>query len=92
MKAIGNPSYGRSSILLILGNVRRASILAYPRRLLLRPLRAHHAPANTVRITPWVIYVRRRQHANIRRDHRHMIKYKYIPFDMGRKARYGGRK
>ena len=24
------------------------------------------------------------------RTHRHMIKYKYVPFDIGRKVRYGG--
>ena len=23
---------------------------------------------------------------------RHMIKYKYVPFDIGRKARYGGQR
>lgn len=25
-------------------------------------------------------------------DYRHMIKYRYIPFDLGKKARYGGKK
>ena len=24
--------------------------------------------------------------------HRHMIKYKYVPFDIGRKTRYGGQR
>lgn len=28
------------------------------------------------------------QHAQL--PSRHMIKYKYVPFDLGRKARYGG--
>ncbi|KAL1710160.1 retrieval of early ER protein Rer1 [Schizophyllum commune] len=28
----------------------------------------------------------------MRRQIQHMIKYKYVPFDIGRKAKYGGRK
>ena len=89
-KAVRNARHRLRAVRVVFRDVRRPRVLAHPGRLLLRPLRAHHAPANTVRITPWVIYVRRRQHAKIRRDHRHMIKYKYVPFDLGRKARYGG--
>ena len=40
----------------------------------------------------YVIHTSQRiiRNTNKARRHRHMIKYKYVPFDLGRKARYGG--
>jgi hypothetical protein len=66
-------------------NVRRTSILAYPCTLLLRLIRPDHETTDTVSLD--FIHI-----ACLTQPHRHMIKYRYIPFDIGRKTRYGGKK
>ena len=49
-QAISDAGNGARDHVLVLRDVRRPGLLADPRRLLLRPLRAHHAPPNTVRL------------------------------------------
>ena len=50
VQAISDAGDGARDRVLVLRDVRRPGLLADPRRLLLRPLRAHHAPPNTVRL------------------------------------------
>ena len=48
-QAVGDARDGGVDLRELLRDVRRARVLADPRRLLLRPLPPHHAPPNTVR-------------------------------------------
>jgi hypothetical protein len=66
--------------------VRCPSILANPRVVLLRIVCVDHEKAITVSLG----FLLLSQHVFPTRFYRHMIKYRYIPFDWGRKTRYGG--
>lgn len=73
------------NFLLPVYGVRCACVLAYPCLILLHLVCAYDAEANSVRSC----HILPSSNPNERRHFRHMIKYKYIPFDFGRKTRYG---
>lgn len=68
----------------IFDRVRCPSVLANPRDVLLRLVCVDHEKAITV---SWFVF---NPSTFFRPVYRHMIKYRYIPFDWGRKTRYGG--
>src|SRR6266852_3058100 len=68
----------------IFDRVRCPSVLANPRNVLLRLVCVDHEKTITV---SWFLFY---PSAFFRPVYRNMIKYRYIPFDWGRKTRYGG--
>ena len=73
--------------------IRRTSLLAYPCLLFLCAVCFDYAEADSVSLSfifslslPSPLFIRP---AFLTPPFRHMIKYKYIPFDIGRKTRYG---
>jgi hypothetical protein len=85
LQAFLDPRNSHCLVLYLFRGIRRSRILADPRCLLLHSVCAHFAPANPVRHT-----LNKGFTSYFLLKRRHMIKYKYIPFDIGRKTRYGG--
>ena len=83
-QAIIHPCYISRSILHFFGGFRCSGVLAYLGCLFFRSLCADHAQTNTV-----IYFFISSKNRLLMLSRRHMIKYKYIPFDIGRKARYG---